>query len=238
MELIPLTIFSLVSLTVGLRLLARGLTEGLRPERLLGLHAVLITFGNAIVQVCISAGYTTSRALDVVIRLGGTSIDLGYLAFAFFCVEVYRPEAAWVKRAFLGVFGLVLVAQITSVALGVNLDPAFACQQLLRLPSYGWGTYEAFRFFAVMRRRARYGMGDPIVQERFLLWGLATGLALVILIALSVAFRLTPAHPVGYAGLTVGAVLAVPAAALTWISFFPPAWYRRRFAADAPEVGS
>lgn len=228
MAFVFLGLFSLVTFIVGVRFFLRGLATRSRPELLLGTHTLLIAVGNVIVQAGVIFHLEASVLGDIVIRLGGTLIDAGYLVFAFFCVEVYRPEMPRLKQGWIGVLVFIISVQILSVLLQWSLDPAFACQQLLRLPSYSWGTYEAFRFYRIMRRRANYGMGDPVVENRFLLWGLATGLALLILIALSITFRLTPAHWLGHLMLQLAAILAVPAAILAWISFFPPNWYRKR----------
>ena len=238
MAFVFLGIFSFVTFVVGLRLFVRGLEPHARPERLLGMHTLLIAAGNVIVQAGVIFNLQASVLGDIVIRSGGTLIDAGYLTFAFFCIEVYRPEIPKLRYLWMGVLGLILAVQIVSVIFHIHLDPAFACQQLLRLPSYTWGTYEAFRFYGIMRRRARYGMGDAMVENRFLLWGLATALALLILIALSITFRLTPAHWLGQLMLEFAAILALPAAILAWISFFPPNWYRLRIipttAGEAP----
>jgi hypothetical protein len=238
MAFVFLGIFSLVTFLVGLRFFMRGISTGARPELLLGTHTLLISAGNIIVQAGVIFHLQTSVWGDIIIRTGGTLIDSGYLTFAFFCVDVYHPELPRLKWLWTGIFVFIIASQIISVLLHLSLDPAFACQQLLRLPSYSWGTYEAFRFYRIMRRRSLYGMGDPLVENRFLLWGLATGLALLILIALSITFRLTPAHWLGHLMLEVAAILAIPAAIVAWVSFFPPDWYRARLEKQLESEGA
>ena len=42
-----------------------------------------------------------------------------------------------------------------------------------------WGAAESLRYFSMMRRRAKLGLADPLVTNRFLLWGLGIGAAMV-----------------------------------------------------------
>ena len=41
----------------------------------------------------------------------------------------------------------------------------------------GWGSFESLRYWTRMKRRARLGLADPVVTNRFFLWGLAAGAA-------------------------------------------------------------
>lgn len=228
MALLFLGLFTLASFAVGLRLLARGLATGARPERLLGAHALLIASGNVIIQGAVMVGLYGTMLSDIVVRTGGVIVDAGYAAFAWFCVEVYRPEMPVLRKWSVGLFLAIVAVQPIGVLYEPSRDVVFLSEQLLRGASYTWGSYEAFRFYNVMRRRARYGMGDPMVENRFLLWGVATTLALLILVAMCITFKLTAVSDIGTLSLTAGAILTVPTAISVWLAFFPPNWYRLR----------
>jgi hypothetical protein len=115
--------------------------------------------------------------------------------------------------------------------LGVPTQLAFEAESVARFAAPIWSGYEAFRFHGLMRRRLQLGLADPLVTNRFLLWGLAQIAALA-----GLSMRVLDAHGVG---VQVAAVV-MPTAGLAsavayWITFFPPEAYRRRFAAASGE---
>jgi hypothetical protein len=228
MAFVFLGLFTFASFIVAARLLARGLATGGRPELLLGVHALLIASGNVVVQGAVMVGLHGTVLSDIIVRSGGVIVDAGYASFAWFCVEVYRPEMPTLRKLSIGLLLAIASVQPIGVLYRPAADPIFYSEQVLRVASYAWGSYEAFRFYAIMRRRAQYNMGDPLVENRFLLWGVATSLALLILIAMCVTFKLTALSRIGQWALTLGAILTVPTAFLVWLAFFPPEWYRKR----------
>jgi len=228
MAFVFLGLFTVASFMVGIRLLTRGLSAKTKPETLLGAHALLIAFGNVIVQGAVLVGLHGTRLASCVVRTGGVIVDAGYLLFAWFCVEVYRPELPILRKWSVALFIAIAAVQPIGVLVDATEDPIFYSEQVLRVASYAWGSYEAFRFYRIMQRRAEYGMGDPYVENRFLLWSVATTLALFILIAMVITYKWTALSYVGGWALTIGAVLTVPTAFLVWLAFFPPNWYRQR----------
>ena len=44
----------------------------------------------------------------------------------------------------------------------------------VRFAAYAWAAGECFFYWSRLRRRARFGFGDPLVANRMLLWGLGT----------------------------------------------------------------
>jgi hypothetical protein len=228
MALLFLGIFTVTLFVVGVRLLSRGLATRARPELLLGAHTVLVTLGNVVIQGAVMVGLHGTVVSDVVVRLGGTIVNAGYLAFAWFCVEVYRPEMPWLRKVCGALTLAILAVQPFGVMYARAYEPVFYAEFAFRVSSYAWGSYEAFRFYAVMQRRTKYGMGDPMVQNRFLLWGIATSLALLILIAMEITFMATALSELGSRMLTASAILSIPTAISVWITFFPPDWYRKR----------
>ena len=229
MAFVFLGLFTVASFIVGIRLLVRGLSARTRPETLLGAHALLIASGNVVIQGAVLVGLYGTTLADIVVRTGGVVVDAGYACFAWFCVEVYRPEMPMLRKLSIGLFFAIAGVQPLGVLYASAVDPLFYGEAMLRVASYAWGSYEAFRFYTIMRRRARYGMGNPLIENRFLLFGVATSLALLILIAMCVTFRLTALSPIGAWTLSAGAILTLPTMFLVWLAFFPPNWYRQRF---------
>ena len=92
-----------------------------------------------------------------------------------------------------------------------------------------WGAAESLRYYAMMRRRAKLGLADPLVTNRFLLWGLGIGAA-GIGSAISVT-AMVPS-PVSTCWRSPGSPpatrsTALTAAVLMWVAFIPPGFYRR-----------
>ena len=101
-------------------------------------------------------------------------------------------------------------------------------------------TFESFRYWALLQRRLRIGLADPLVANRFLLWGVWA--ATVTLLNLSdplarawycaVAGTTTELIPEVARHMIVVVValtsaLGLVAAACLFLTFFPTAGYRR-----------
>ena len=98
-----------------------------------------------------------------------------------------------------------------------------------------WTMVESYRYYALMRRRQALGLADPMVTNRFLLWGSASlGTALATWTS-SIGFFL-PQRPDVIAAWepllqTATATFGVATVALFYLTFFPPSWYRQRIVA-------
>ena len=85
---------------------------------------------------------------------------------------------------------------------------------------------------ALARRRARLGLTEPLVANRFLLWGLGTLAALGIwLHSLWSEIAQRSERTEWYLVVTV---LGCGCALSIWLAFFPPRAYRRRFESISP----
>ena len=78
----------------------------------------------------------------------------------------------------------MLVVAIVGDALTTGFAPAAWMQPGWMLVRQGvqigvllWGAGEALGWWLRMRRRLRIGIGDPLVANRFLLWGIGAGMA-------------------------------------------------------------
>jgi hypothetical protein len=96
-----------------------------------------------------------------------------------------------------------------------------------RIACFCWGTYEAMHAYAMARRRLALGMADPIVVNRFLLFGLWFGAMGIMPLTLAVT-RILGGAPAQAAANGVGpklvGCLMVVALMLT---FFPPRGYQQ-----------
>ena len=108
--------------------------------------------------------------------------------------------------------------------------PAVRATGLARATALAWAFGESLRYRLMMRRRARLGLADPVVANRFLLWCMWTG-GLLGANAVIVIFRFTVGDlEQASAALHTAIVLCVTGLALggglsLWLAFFPPPAY-------------
>ncbi len=159
--------------------------------------------------------------------------DAGVLTIGVFTLRVFRAEEPWARSLVLATFACLAAGVIGSAAVGdwegVHLltNPWFWVEWFgMGLP-LGWVGIEGLCEYVRARRRMALGLCDPLICNRFLLWGL-TGFLL-----LSSNFALIPQYieyereslfssamdlMLGtFEYLTIG---------LIWLVFFPPRWYR------------
>ena len=80
-----------------------------------------------------------------------------------------------------------------------------------------------------MRRRVRIGIGDPLVANRFLLWGIGT-LATLLVALLYIGMQLRGHYELPASLIGVSSTLVLASAIAEWLAFLPPRSYRERFA--------
>jgi hypothetical protein len=156
---------------------------------------------------------------------------------ALFSRQVFRPDsrpaaallAAYAAWSALGLYGSwVLHVSHADEPFGFWLGRWGP--NLALLAGYAWASFESLRYHQLLRRRLRLGIGDPLVAERLLLWGVGT-LALVAIALLHLLAQLAGHYELPPSLLGASSLLILLTAACEWLAFFPPARYRRRFAA-------
>jgi hypothetical protein len=109
-----------------------------------------------------------------------------------------------------------------------GVPSALVARSVLRSISYAWAAVESLRYARMMRRRVRFGLAEPIVADRFSLWGLAH-LCLSLMIVLIMAGvklhlgRADFARFFTFSGFSIGLIASIPLI----LSFFPPERYAR-----------
>jgi hypothetical protein len=227
-------VFFLASLAIGVRLLALAAQTRRSPELLIGLG--ILGIGPAGMGCMIGAAGLHAAQSGLARPLAGAAVLAiagGSLASCLFNWRVFRPEStrarAWVfATALLYGVGFGLEAGTTGFAdplrpgSGTTLTSALCTLNLL------WGAAESLRYHALMRRRLRLGLADPLVTNRFLLWGLgigSAGVGSVISLCVQQASGLTMSE---LPALTLSnSLFGLCAAVLMWVAFVPPAAWRR-----------
>ena len=96
-------------------------------------------------------------------------------------------------------------------------------ENLAQIAVYGWGCVEALLYYTGARKRAALGLADPLVANKFALWGIYSGSYGIV----QLQFIIALASPDGYTGLgQLDIVLTLIGVMALWIAFFPPRFYQ------------
>jgi hypothetical protein len=224
--------FVIASGLIGFRLLFLWRRTRELPELAISLaHLLGGFFGyGLLVAVTVLRWLPTQWNLALYI-LALVSMCGGAFSVALFTFAVFRPEARWAG----GLLALLL-ALFAAGVLGSTLEalPMRTNVGLLSFwgitlgtgTSYGWATVESLRYRRLLLRRARVGLGDPLVANRLLLWAWTEGLACSISL-LYAATRLLDVPQSTPAVSSAAALLVLLSSVTSWLAFFPPETYRR-----------
>jgi hypothetical protein len=239
--LVATALFVGISFAVALRLLLLSRATRRRPELYLGLGILgtaVLGYGVLIAAQLVRGGSNpigTSPAARALQGAGEILHDAGATMMIAFVVSVFRPQARWAKALavalLLALWGGNLGWQLENGFRSAGIGNAFWWTRYAVIWSYPlWTMFESYRYHALMRRRLALGLANPLVTNRFLLWGSGSlGTALAIWIS-SISFFLagSPAlaaawtGPIEIATATVG----VATVAIFYLTFLPPRGYR------------
>jgi hypothetical protein len=235
--------YVVLSLCMGVRLLRLGWRRGSVPELAVGISFVTGGGLGAGLQVL-----SQTRELLPPVYAGSTlafsklCVYVAVLAHGLFTWHVFRPDAAWARRFFF--LSVLLWAAISigyALAGGIvdaNYSGAwFWLEFIAQAAIIAWSAFEPLLYWTRMRRRLRFGLADPVVANRFLLWGGALSLGLLAA-AVNPVIHALPGHSWTRPLIGVASGLATAAAGLTWLTFFPSAAYLDRVRRRAARAGA
>lgn len=228
---VALVALALIAILLGLvsgRLLRLAARTRQWPELLLGLSTSLPLAG----YVFGLAGAAVGRGVPAgwVTEIAGGLVDLGFTATVGFVWLVFRRDERWAK-----VFSALLVITLLAMPLVNHLVPwehgvpsALVPRSVLRTICYAWAAIESLSYARMMRRRVRFGLAEPMLADRFSLWGFTHVCFALMLMLIMFGVRL---HLSGadfarlftFAGFFMGILGAIP----LMLSFFPPERYAR-----------
>lgn len=228
-------VFIAVGFAVGVRLMALWRRTGGLAELTLGLGLFLIVgVGYPVILVGLAAAHSSlGTGARVLMTIASALMSVGWMGVWVFTWRVFRPDsglaraAAWSAIAGLGAVFAVRaydVATAPDLAALQQVGTGTLGTPLLAMGSYLWTAAEAFRYTALLRRRAAVGLGDPVVANRFLLWGLVGVFSTTSLLpSLIRQFQ-------GYAGLEptsqlISAIAGLACSVSLYLAFLPPKAY-------------
>jgi len=238
---VGLVVFWIATTSIGVRLLRLWLKTRLVPELTIGMsYFASGTLGWTLVLVGSSPAFRFSPVGLALRTMGVFCMSLGSLALAAGTWRVFRPEMRALAVP-LALLAAVLIADFVRNALlrGTPFvradDPWYWPGALGRSLPIWWSTYETFRYHALLRRRLRLGLIEPVLLNKLFLWGVsgACGTSMAILAVAGTVFDFDYRH--AQSTLMIYGVLGAIGAAAIWLAFFPPERYVKYVAARAAE---
>jgi hypothetical protein len=229
--------FAAVGLVVGIRLIALARrTRGL-PEILLAV--ALLCGGLGVGFLRVTALYAPLSEVLVSAAALGVHLCRGLATGAVVIMvwRVFAPGRVWASTLsgilLLGI-ALALVGEVREMRPPATTShPLYWLWNGLMMASFGWGSWEPLRYHAMLRRRMRLGLADPVVANRILLWGIASGCIAIQTPVVLANMVLGGEDRIAPWALAVLSVLSCLASATIWLAFFPPTPYLKRIAGRA-----
>lgn len=218
------TIFLAVSTWLGVRLLLLARATRRAPELLMGLAFLVGGCVGYVLEVLSQDGASIpSEWRPAAYLLGRLCVNAGVVMATAFTWKVFRRDDTWARGIVLAL-ALLLAASLGASWLAGPSPWTRSLEIAGRFAAPSWSAYEALRYHGAMSRRLRLGLADPVVTNRFLLWGIAQVFSLLGLLARLLDSQDVLPSLAGVAMPTAGLVTVVA----YWLTFFPPAAYLRR----------
>jgi hypothetical protein len=229
----------LVSFITGVRLIRLSLRSQKSPEFLLGMTLFLWGLAYFCWQIPVA---TANQPLTRPLFFAGRVFTCAAtIFFASFARIAFRSQARWAKYlvfaiaigVFAGIAGSFAVGDWEGVRPLSN--PWWWADWAAALVALSWVGVEGFINYLNLRHRARLGLCDPLVCNRYLLWGI-TGVIWAVfygMVALqNIEFETQQAWSITMDRANSAA--DITGVALVWLIFFPPRFYQRWIAGAAP----
>ncbi len=244
MFLLLLLVSTILSITasavLGVRLLRLATRTRELPELMIGCSFVL---SGVIGYVIMLAGNPANGAVaaataERLFFVGYSVIGLGVCCIYVFIWRTFRLEAKWASwLAMAGIF-VVLGTSDNSTSADQARGAFFWLGVLGRAGAGFWAASESFLWWSRMRRRLELGLADPVICNRFLIWGLASASTASIFLGTTFIMPTpTTGAPAPVNMPVVGIIfissITIFTAAVQWLAFFPPERYLHWLQANA-----
>ncbi len=240
---LAMLVFVVVCSAVGVRILRRARKSG-GTELACGLGFVLIGLLGYPLTAASGNGLKVVGEVSLPLTLAGMLFtNAGLACFFEFTRRVFRPGELWARAlSLLSIAALVvsLVTYAVRLATAPAEMPSFEAtytdsifMNLLCMLCFGWIAAEGLHQWRLAVRRQQLGLGDAVVSNRFLLWGLfggSTTLMVFVLFAVTLSGQAAAHSLVGQLAMAVFGVTSSLAATL---AFFPPQGYLARLHGQA-----
>jgi hypothetical protein len=229
----------LLYFTFGLCLIRMSWRSQRLPESILGTSFIL--WGIAYVCWQIPIATANEPLTQPLFFVGRIFTHAGTIFFASFCWIEFRNRSRWARYLVIAIALSLSTGVLGSIALGdwegirPITNPWWWLEWVAGLVAMGWVGVEGFIAYPRARQRLQLGLSDPLVCNRFLLWGI-TGVSLTAYSGI-LLFHATGFESNGVWSIVLdrvnGAVEAITIA-LFWLIYFPPRFYQHWILGAAP----
>ncbi len=242
---VPILMFVLL-IAPSVRLLLQSRGEAAGPERWAGLYFLFIAWGMPLRisgATLVADGASVGQAMNVVGHLGLFAASVSLTIFVW---RVFHADSPTVRALAVALVGLQVATTAFSLATGAahtEDSVAIIATNFMRVVPTIWACAESIGYWRRMRRRVGLGLADPVVANRFALWGVwtaafaalpATALVLRIVLPILLADQVGQIDALEVQSAMLGPLRAVMGIAALCglvalvLSFFPPTWYLAR----------
>ena len=251
-----------LSAVIGIRLLLRARDRDSGPEIALAVYFLACAvFGSTLsITVYSSLGDSGFALSESTTRLLITTYVLcnsvGGCAIYVFTWRTFRMGETWPLLVVATAIAAVASAYVWNAATGefvvkVLPGPGYWLERGVFVAGMAWMSIESLRYWALLRRRARIGLAEPLLVNRFLLWGiwaatvgvlassdLAARLAYVYMTGETTALLVDEAMPIIVVTVAATSIGGAIAAGTLWLTFFPTPRYARWIEARHETAGA
>jgi hypothetical protein len=230
----------------AVRLLISAVRERREVELWLGLAMGIGSLGLPLrfisgieITQSINQGVAISDRVGALSAAGHSMTSLASVFLYLFVWRVFHPGNVRIRNTllvlFVGIAGCLAWVLMSGAHL-IERDASVIAGNLLRGLAFPWCAFESIRYWKMMKRRVALGIGDPVVANRFALWGLWTGIfsSLPLLVILAKIIAQVSGDSSGTLEMMLPmlrlAMLCGASAAFlcVWLSFYPPESYLDR----------
>lgn len=188
--------FMLVSLVLGIRLVALSRRTQELPELAMGLAFLLcgaLGYGQMVSAFLVWEAHP--HLTPIFLASGYLMLDLGAICLLLFTWWVFRRGQRRGKILFFGLAASIVGAFVGRALLEGFVEPRLhgplAFLGVFTLgAAFVWPAYESLRYYAMLRRRERVGLADPKLARTFFWWGAGAVSASCIFLTLLVVAAL------------------------------------------------
>jgi hypothetical protein len=224
-----------VLVLVSVRLLVTGCVQRSIPELALAaffLFGGAVTFGfELIAREFLTDSLEWQTRFRTVSYLGAR---VPAVAIALFTWRVFRPTGRWAALLFTLISGTMLALSVNHLVLGHSTPgsgPAFWLGVTTTVVALGWAMADSFAYYRSSVRKLALGLATAVVTNRFLLWSVWSGAAMLIVVgkvSVILLFELdAPFTTARGAVAVIQSFLGLICVTALTLTFYPPAGYKR-----------
>ncbi|MCG8592447.1 MAG: hypothetical protein MJE66_24410 [Proteobacteria bacterium] len=231
-----------VNVVIGVRLFRMWWRTREVPELAIGASGILNTLSFPVLIAAKNMAADSPETAGLVWTVGISLVVAGSLCLYTFNWRVFYPNRPWVG-------GIVVAAALAGWGglLGQGLAGDLVAHKPVgffgwlsyagRTLAVTWTSYESLRYYALMRKRLRLGLADPLVANRFFLWGLAGAAVTVSNVNIFCRYAFLDGNLMAPEVVVLSFLTNVVSGTSVWLAFFPLRSYRRRFESRAEDGG-